>query len=496
MTRALLPLLLALGCATDPDAPAGAGPDAPAGAQPPGGGPPGGGPPGGAPASLALPADSPEWATLDGFLDHPGRYGEASWDDVRMRVVQHVAAIGRDRARTKAAVEDYAGCAAAYADTAARLDAISTASATGAPVRAALAAAARRDAAFCDALARGAAPADPGEGIASLRARYAGLALAAKRGEPVADAARALATEARAVDAPALDLAGFADFEARHALRVRLVEAYADAVDPLRIAEPWGHWEADEVARVADALADAAERLAAGPVADPWDVAPRRAPVPFSAEGLGTLPTGDSLVDTAGFPGPKAIGTLSVLSLEDPAHRAWLEEQAATLNALPPAEVPDGLARVVAKLEAEPYGSRYYNAKQARNAAVRALASRGAFAEARTVLRTSWPLHAQDWACPNRGGILRAIEGRLLAAAGDPEAEATLAEAQAESDRFLAHVAEVERRGPPPPPSGGAPRGAPPGPPNGGPPHGAPPGPPSGPPPPPSGGAPSGPPPR
>jgi hypothetical protein len=75
----------------------------------------------------------------------------------------------------------------------------------------------------------------------------------------------------------------------------------------------------------------------------------------------------------------------------------------------------------VSRIDALGHGSRYYNIKQARNEAVRRLAEGGANQASRSVvLRQSWPLHHQDWACPNRAGILRAIEARLLALMGDP----------------------------------------------------------------------------
>ncbi len=448
-----------LACLLAACAPA-AGPAATGGAPP--SGPPGGPSPGGAQGSLVIPADEPSWARLHGLLDHPAGYGEASWDDVRMRVLGHVATIGRDRARARAQQGDLAGCAAAYRDTAARLEAIPAASKTGVPIRAALLAAATRDAAFCDALARGEAPTDPGTGIASLRARWHALALRAGRGEDVHADAVTLAAAARAVVPPSLDLDGFADFEARHRLRVLLVEAYVDAIDPLRPAEPWGYWEPAEVTRVAEAIARASDALAPGVAAAPEALVPPTVRVPFTAEGLGALPTGDSLVDVVGFPGPRAIGSLAVLSLEDPTHRAWLDTSAARLEALPDAEARALLEELVAKLDAEPYGSRYYNVKQARNAGVRALASRGAYREARTLLASSWPLHAQDWACPDRAAILRAIEGRLLLVERDPGADAALDAALVEADRFLEHVAARDATGPRFPGPGAGPPGGPP----------------------------------
>ncbi len=438
----LLVLLLAACGGPESSATGGAEPPGPAGPVPQGP-PPGGVPPGGqAPGTLVIPADDPRWAGLNGLLEHPGLYGEASWDDVRMRIVQHVATIGRDRARLRAMRGDLAGCAAAYAETARRVSSIATASGTGAPIRAALLGGLERDGALCEALSRDAAPPAPSGTIAPLRARLHALALRARTTDVSAEA-RALAADARRARAPDLSLDGFEDFEARHRLRVALVEAYVDAVDPMRPSEPSGYWSPDEVVRAAEELAVAAERLAAGG-SSASDVPSTRAPLRFTVEGLGALPTGDSTVDVIGFPGPRAIGSLAVLSLEDPAHRAWLAALAARLESAPSAAVPALVAQTAAELERKPHGSRYYNVKQLRNEAVRVLATRGAHAEARTVLAASWPLHAQDWACPNRAGILRAIDARLAVAGGAPDADAALDAADRETDAMLAHVARVE----------------------------------------------------
>jgi hypothetical protein len=425
---------------------------------------------------------------MNGLQEHPGLYGEASWDDVRMRVIGHVATVGRDRARARAMRGDHAGCADAYRAVATRLEAIPSASTTGAPIKATLIAAATRDAAVCDALARNQPPPVPAGTIAPLRARILALILrrASEPASAVAAEAKEIANTARAVSAPALSIDDFADFEARHALRIKLVEAYADAVDPLQVTDPWGYWEPSEVTASAAAIAAAADRVATDAAAPGLDLlAPERTPVSYDAAGLGALPTGDSFIDVAGFPGPRAIGSLSVLSVDEPNHRAWLEEKARALSGLAPTQVPGAVAELVAELDRHPWGSRYYNIKQARNAAIRALASQGASAQAREVLRASWPLHAQDWACPNRAGILLGIEARLLVLARDPGADAALDAADAEIDTFLAHVAAMEAKGPVAPPGGamGPPpggMGGPMGPPLTGPPPGASPGPPGG----------------
>ncbi len=441
---------LLLACGSAPPAPSTsqvgpAGPP-PAGARPPG--PPGG--PGGPPGSLVIPVDDPLWGQLSGLLNEPHGYGEATWDDVRMRVVGHVAVLGRDRARRAVAAGDWAGCAAAYTDSAVRMDALQLSGSSGPPIRTALAAAARRDAGFCDALGGGAVPPVGGGTVAPLRARWVQLVVRAGRGEDVRADADQLAADARAIEAPALDLAAFEDFEARHRLRVRLVEAWADAVSPFTPTEPFDYWTAAEVPRQSAGIAAASAALAGG--ASP-DVRAADALVasplpPYSADELGSLVTGDSLVDTLGFAGPKAIGTLAKLGSADAAHRPWLESTAAALQAALPAAVPALVAERAAELDAQPGGIRYYAIKQLRNTAVRHLASGGHFTEALAVLAANQPLHAQDWACPDRAAILLAMQGRLELLAGLPTAEATLDRGLAEVDSFLAHVARVEKERP------------------------------------------------
>ena len=91
------------------------------------------------------------------------------------------------------------------------------------------------------------------------------------------------------------------------------------------------------------------------------------------------------------------------------------------------------------------HGSRYYNIKQLRNETLRRLADAGHARLARQVLAMNYPLHHQDWECPNRKGILVAIDGRLAAIAGDPDAMDRLLEARALSDEFLNQVARASR---------------------------------------------------
>lgn len=498
----LLTLALLLACG---------GADAPSAPSPPG---PPGAPPSGGPQQdqgqqhPPLPADNPAWEwNAGGFVSDFGWYGEKSWDDVRMRIAGHLGVIGRDRARLAAARGDLRGAAAAYTELAETLASFPTPPpGPAAEIHALLLAAARRDAALCAALDRGEAPA-AGDGLAGLRARVLALALQPTPSPEAAAEARAVreALLAYVPLDPTLDLDDFKDFDDRHALRVRLFAAALDAVDPLGHTDPWGYWEAAERRRQALTLYAAAGALAALPEAqdDPkrlgehlrgaapaLDATPRLRwptafaaawthPSPgFTAEGLGGLPTGDTLIDVAAQPGPRAIGSLSRLGLDDPAHRAALEAEAKALNEALGADPEAALARLdawVSRLDAYGHGSRYYNIKQARNEAVRRLASAGHPRLALTALRQSWPLHHQDWACPNREGILRAIEARLLVLADDPDAAAALQTAWSASLDFLRRVDEAEAAGPgaglkPPSPgpiSGAAPQG-PPGPPPGG----------------------------
>ena len=79
--------------------------------------------------------------------------------------------------------------------------------------------------------------------------------------------------------------------------------------------------------------------------------------VDFTVDGIGALPTGDTLIDTAGHPGPRAIGTLQKLGVDDPVHRPWLEETVQRLRAL---EEPDAVVAEVCRFVAEPqsFGSQ------------------------------------------------------------------------------------------------------------------------------------------
>lgn len=451
-------LLLLLACSGESEAPRPRHPSPPGGRPPPVGS-----------GELVIPIDDPAWRGLSGLLDNPRAYGEASWDDVRMRVAGHLALAGRDRARLAAGRGDWAGCAVAYRDNAVALGQLRLSGKIGPPIRAALVGAAERDGGLCAALAAKEPPVAGTGLIAPLRARWVGLVLRAEGGEQVGAEAGILAADARAVVAPeGLDLDAFGDFEARHALRVRLVEAWADSVSPFSATEPFSYWTAAEFPRQAAGIAVAAAAVATGsaPVVLAADAVPPARRLPYSASELGSLVTGDSTVDTLGFAGPRAIGTLARLGAEDKEHLPWLAETAAELDAAPPTEVPAIVERRAAKLGEFPGGIRYYAIKQLRNTATRQLATGGHYREALTVVRGHGALHAQDWACPDRAGILALIEARILVVTDDPGALSALDRADAHISDFLAHVAQAETnpRATPGPQTG--PPGQPPGPPS------------------------------
>lgn len=211
-----------------------------------------------------------------------------------------------------------------------------------------------------------------------------------------------------------IDLSSFEDFDDRHRLRVELWSAYLQSVDPAAFNDPWGYW--------------------------PMDV---DAPAEFRWEDMGRLPTGDTLIDTAGEPGPVAIGKLQKLDASDLEHQAWLKAAADRLNGTE--DVVGMVRELVRELDRHPYGSRYYNIKALRNEGVRVLARRGRYDQALALLQDSRPLKAHDWACPNREGILLAVEGRLLALSGSGEAEARLKEAAEVSLAFLDDVNRAEQ---------------------------------------------------
>ena len=499
----MLALALLLSCSSEPEPVAepgpsttAEGPPGPQGRNGPPGPPPGQHPEGHHPVDQGqqhppIPADDPIWSwDAQGFVGQPQWYGEHSWADVRMRVAGHMTMASRDRARVQAARGDLAGAAATWQGLHEELVALDVPEeGVAGELVGVLVRAAASEAELVRALSEGAAlpEREPGT-LGAARVDYYALSRSQD-----AEAARALqaSLEPLLEPRPELDLDAFEDFDARHQLRIRLYAAALDAGDPLGLDEPWGYWEASEIRRQALILGYCAGLLGG----EDWsgrleelegtpphlDGDPRRWPSivadslrspseGFTAEGLGWLPTGDSLIDVGAQPGPRAIGTLSKLGLEDPEHRAWLEAEARDLNALldsDPDALPERIRQTTSALDAHEHGSRYYNVKQARNEAVRQLARRDRADLALQVLGDSYPLHHQDWACPNREGILQALEGRLLAESGQlDEADARLAKSLESSRAFLSLVDQADVAPPgtvgKSPPAMGPPKGAPP----------------------------------
>lgn len=419
-----------------------------------------------------LPPDLPIWHEDRGpFVADHHWYGEPDWDGVRLRIIGHLGWTAHRLAQDLARSGEREAAAAVWRESAQRLDAVALQSAGPAgAVRDLLARQAREHAAFVEGLA---AP-PPGVGsVDALRARLVSLATA-----PQLDAAKAKALHVdleRLRRAPPyqLDLDAFGDFTQRHALRVDLWAAWAEASGPFSGVQTWGYWSRPswdaELARLRELLdAVIAARAGGSPLtADQVAQLLSTPPVsvaepPFTLAELSALPTGDSLIDVAGEPGPRAIGTLVKMGTDDAAWMAWLEERSAALQAGPAEQQRALLDDMLARVEAHTHASRYYNEKQLRNAGLRALAQSGRAAAARELLAGVYPLHNQDWACPNREGILMALDGALALSAGQTdEGRARLREALTQSVAFLEKVDQAARagagRGPGAPPRGKGP---------------------------------------
>jgi len=425
-----------------------------------------------------IPADNPAWEDdRSGFRPNHFFYGERSWADVRMRVAGQIAQVERDRARLTAMSGDPDVAGTIYTELAERLRALDLGgSEVASGVRDRLVAAADRDGRLLQGIASGSIPEDLRSlegGISGLRGRLLHWSLDLAH-RPNAEETRAwvVAHAAIVTKRPELKIDGFEDFDDRHQLRLRIFDAYLDGVDPIGFSDPWGYWEDREIQRQLEALLQVA-RMVAPLKAEggqlKGEIPPLKATrwwqrpsvvashlvatghsAGFTVAGLGSLPTGDSLIDVTGEPGPMAIGKLVRLGLDDAAHAEWLRLESAALNQaliIDPSTVPGRLRKTTAALDAHGHGSRYYNIKAARNETVRHLARKRQFLVARDVLLTHRPLHHQDWACPNREGILLAIEGRLLASAGDARAAGVLGRARQAAETFLTDVDRAEAAG-------------------------------------------------
>ena len=359
-----------------------------------------------------IPADSPAWRhDPGGFVPDPRFYGEHDWDGVRVRLAGHIGVIERDRARWLAGQGQLQRASEVYTRLATDIE--SMASRMSAPARripSLIVDAAKRDAARVRDLAAGK---QEGGAVSSVAAPQQSLP----------------------------DISDFKDFDDRHELRVELWSLYLEAADPIHPDTAWGYFDKAAFAQLLALRKD----VTAGACTQ-WVCPSKAEPPQFTVEGIGGMPTGDTLIDVGGEPGPKAIGRLEKLSLDEPTHRQWVEDTAYVLNARlkeRPGAVLSVLKSRTDQLDAFKHGSRYYNIKQLRNEGVRVLAARGHYDLARQVLAMNFPLHHQDWECPNREGILVALDARLAALDGADNAEALMLKARAISDAFLAQVDAV-----------------------------------------------------
>lgn len=413
-----------------------------------------------------LPADNPIWEwDAKTFVPDYGWYGEHSWMDVRMRVAGHLSAAGRDLARMYAMREEWIQAAKQYTYLRNILAKIPFAQeGTSKEINSLLLQAAKRDSELLLAIANNSVLPTTTGTIYPLRIQYFALAIRNQQGEDISLEAQNLQKQIEAAFAeyPELDIDSFTDFHSRHELRIRLFSAYLDALDPLSINEPWGYWTAEEIEKQRNALGFACAQLSLvswnniqteTPKTHPllWPSYYRsqeQASLDASVEEFGALPTGDSLIDIASSPGPKGIGDLMKWGLQDKSHIQWLTQAAKDITESLPQDPQASISaykKHVSYLEHAKHGSRFYNVKQLRNATVRQLARSKKYQEAHLVLEENFPLHNQDWACPNREGILRAIDGRLLALAHDASAEETLQHAISLGLEFLHNVDKAEK---------------------------------------------------
>ena len=421
-----------------------------------------------------LPADNPIWEwDAKAFVPDHGWFGEHNWTGVRMRVMGHLAIGHRELARSYLEEQKWDQGLQEYQRLEQYLQKASFHKAKFAQeIQQTLLQAVQRDIALITAL-KNSSTLPSTTGFAELRRRYYMLAREENR-SPQALQELQKALEPYLVLREDLDITAFDNFTDRHSLRSRLFDAYSDVIDPLANADHrWGYWRAEEIQRQALSLGLALAHLGGeswSQKLDGWSYTPPNfeniSPLFYpsiisknlkdsysipqtSAAEFGRLPTGDSLIDVGGQPGPFGIGSLMKLDHTDPEHEKWLEKQAMLIvSSLESA--PDKAVRLCQKaieeLDAYSHGSRFYNVKQLRNACTRQLAKTGHFTEAQEIFQTSFPLHHQDWACPNREGLLLTLSGRLYLQDSQTErGRETLQKALDAGYRFLEMVGEAER---------------------------------------------------
>ena len=388
-----------------------------------------------------LPADNPIWEwDAKAFVPDFGWFGEHNWDGVRMRVMGHLAIGYRELARSYLENEEWDKGLQELEELEQFLESLALKDAAFAQeIQKSLLKATQRDIFLVQGL-RDNTPLPKTLGLAELRRRYYELARV-KNPDIVKIKSLQKELEPYLNLREDLDIKSFKDFTDRHKLRSRLFEAYSDVLDPLsNSAARWGYWRAEECPRQALALGLALEQLGgnswhektadwnytspslegSSPIFYPSMISKNLKDsnlelVDTSAE-FGRLPTGDSLIDIGGQPGPFGIGSLMKLDHKDIEHAAWLQKKATLIvGSLPenPAQAKEYCQKAMQELDSYTHGSRFYNVKQMRNACTRQLARAGHFSEAQEIFQTGFPLHNQDWACPNREGLLLTISGRL-----------------------------------------------------------------------------------
>lgn len=456
-----------------------------------------------------LPADNPAWEwDAQGFVPDFGWFGEHNWSDVRMRVVGHLAMGFRDLARFHLLNQDWTMALQTNQRAIQTLSSINTEPSKFAEeIRSILIQSFKRDAQILQALQGQAAfPETNPDTLIHWR-----IAIWKLQQQPASTNSEIAAIQSeiqqRFATPKVSAIDDFDNFTDRHKLRTELFQAYVDSLDPLLPTDlRWGYWRPAEIQRQAAALWMTLEAMKSPSSLEPsklfvpidwWygndtlllqhpftttvaslkDTNPiftssyyslliRDQQADFSAEQFGRLPTGDSIIDVGGQPGPMGIGTLMKLDVSDDTHHAWLTQYGNTLQELASQHPDKAVAtcqQAISELNAYTHGSRFYNVKQFRNACTRQLARLGHYAAAKTIFDDSFPLHHQDWACPNREGLLLVILGRLTALSESTPAGLDVLERAIQSGLgFLQQVDQAEQglltepkppmmKGPPPP---------------------------------------------
>ena len=440
-----------------------------------------------------LPADNPAWEwDAQSFVPDFGWYGEHSWADVRMRVVGHLAMAYRDLIRVHILNLNWDKASNTMQEMVQNLERIDTKTSKHAEdIRSILLNSAKRDLIILGALqGKNDFPTTSPDTLIHWRIKYWKLAQQNKPAslQEIENCQRGLVKRFSTTTVSAID--DFDNFTDRHKLRSELFEAYVQSLDPLLPSDlRWGYWRPSEIKRQAAALWMAFETLKLTyegpqtsnlPMGSEWWLAEsnpilqqafhktltglhtqnpiftpsffsnrlRDQQLDLSVEQLGRLPTGDSIIDVGGQPGPMGIGTLMKLDVSDPEHKKWLENYALKLNrtiSSTPTKSVNICSEAIQTLNAYSHGSRFYNVKQFRNACTRQLARLGHYTEALTIFKQSFPLHHQDWACPNREGLLLVLMGRLEFLSGDDSTGiTTLEQSIAASLQFLNQVEQAE----------------------------------------------------